>query len=286
MPNTHLPNVAVLQFPGSNCESETARVLRLSGLNAEIFRWNRPADELHAFDATIIPGGFSYEDRVRAGAIAAKEPLLEALTQVAKEGKPVLGICNGAQILLETGLLPGLHPGRVEMALAHNYMTYGKHVVRRGHHCGWIDLRYEQDATRTPFTQKLVMGDILPMTVSHGEGRFVSHDPAVLDELEKQNLVLWRYCDEEGETSEGFPINPNGSYSNIAGLCNPQGNVVALMPHPERAFFLRQVPAVWPGEWGERRRTLTEKSERWDDSGPGSALFVSLAKYLKELNEK
>lgn len=273
--------VAVLQFPGSNCENETARALREVGLVPEIFRWNRPSRELDRYAAYVIPGGFSYEDRVRAGVIAAKEPLLEYLTLQAEHGKPILGICNGAQILLESGLLPGLRPGTVEMALAHNYMTYHAKVVRRGHHCGWVNLRYDAKPDRTPFTRFLATGEIAPMTVSHGEGRFISSDKSVLSALNEQQLVLWRYCDENGNTAEGFPVNPNGSFDSIAGICNPAGNVVALMPHPERAFYLRQVPSMWPGEWGSRRRKSSGRNELWNEPGPGYQLFLSLAAYLK-----
>ncbi len=276
------PKVAVLQFPGSNCETETLRALHHVGLSAARFRWNRPAYELEPFEAYIIPGGFSYEDRVRAGVIAAKEPLLEVLVQEANKGKPILGICNGAQILLETGLLPGLRPEKVEMALANNYITYDKHVVRRGHHCGWVNLRCEENGNRTPFTRTAQQGEILPMTVSHGEGRFTSSDEEVLRKLEEQNLVLWRYCNDDGHIEEGLPVNPNGSYSNIAGLCNPNGNVAALMPHPERAFFLRQVPNTWNGQWGEKRRSVVGKIEDWNSPGPGYAIFASLADYLKQ----
>ncbi|NPU97478.1 MAG: phosphoribosylformylglycinamidine synthase I [Candidatus Omnitrophica bacterium] len=280
MIHSPLPRVAILQFPGSNCETETARAIQAAGLQPEIFRWNRPAAELEPFDAYIIPGGFSYEDRVRAGVIAAKEPLLETLAQQAEKGKPVLGICNGAQILLESGLLPGLHPGRVEMALAPNYMTRGGHVVRRGHHCAWINLRCDTPPSRTPFTRKLNQNQILPMTLSHGEGRFISENPDILRALDEQNLILWRYCGPQGEIDPEFPINPNGSYANIAGICNPRGNVAALMPHPERAFFLHQVPANWPGEWGEKRRQATGRPGRWNEPGPGYALFASLADYF------
>jgi len=275
-----IPTVAVLQFPGSNCESESVRSLQQVGLAAETFRWNRPVEELEPYAAYLIPGGFAYEDRVRAGVIAAKESLMETLAAQAEKGKPILGLCNGAQILLEAGLLPGLRPGVVEMALAHNYMTRDGRVVRRGHHCGWVNLRCEAEPQRTPFTRACRPGTILPMTVSHGEGRFTSEDSSVLQTLEQKKMILWRYCDEDGEIKPDYPVNPNGSYANIAGICNPQGNVAALMPHPERAFFLRMVPSSWPGEWGERRRAIQEKTESWNAPGPGFALFQSLADFL------
>jgi phosphoribosylformylglycinamidine synthase len=271
---------AVLQFPGSNSENEALRALQTAGISAETFRWNRPADELKDYAAYIVPGGFSYEDRIRAGVIAAKEPLLEQLSTEAAKGKPVLGICNGAQTLLEAGLLPGLEPGKVEMALAHNYMRRDNEVVRQGHHCSWVNIRFEGEPERTPFTQKLSHHEILPIVISHGEGRFISCDETVLQALDEKKLVLWRYCDDQGETSSDFPVNPNGSYANIAGICNPQGNVAALMPHPERSNFLRMVPSAWQGEWGNKRRGLNGDSSLFDAPGPGHAIFASLAEYL------
>lgn len=280
MTQSTIPTVAVLQFPGLNCESETARALREVGLQAEIFRWNRPAPQLQTYQAFIVPGGFSYEDRVRAGVIAAKEPLLDALAQEAEKGKPILGICNGAQVLLESGLLPGMNPGHVEMALAHNYMTRSGHVVRRGHHCGWVNLHCEMEPDRTPFTCNMQKNMVMPLTVSHGEGRFISSDPQILQALDEKKLILWRYCDESGEIRQEFPVNPNGSYHGIAGICNPKGNVVALMPHPERSYYLRQVPSMWPGEWGQRRRKMVEGAYGWNEPGPGYVFFLSLRDYL------
>lgn len=205
---------------------------------------------------------------------------MDALAEQAEQGKPILGICNGAQVLLESGLLPGLQPGHVEMALAHNYMTREGHVVRRGHHCGWVNLRCEIDPQRTPFTRFMRKGGVIPITVSHGEGRFISRDEAVLKALEESDLVLWRYCDAQGELQQQYPVNPNGSYAGIAGICNPAGNVVALMPHPERAFYLRQVPSMWPGEWGELRRQMPEGLFSWNEPGPGFTFFQSLKEFL------
>jgi len=273
--------IAVLQFPGSNCESETARALENVRLNAEVFRWNQNPASLKQYDGVIVPGGFSYEDRVRAGVIASKEALFDVLAELGEAGKPILGICNGAQILLESGLLPGLNPGKVEMALAYNYITYQNKVVRRGHHCGWVNLRYEQQPDRTPFTHLMQTGLAFPITVSHGEGRFTSNDPQMLDTLESNKQILWRYCTDEGETSSGLPVNPNGSLSNIAGICNPKGNITALMPHPERSYYLRQIPSAWHGHWGEKRRAMTGNTALWNQPGPGQIFFQSLANWLQ-----
>ncbi len=282
MMNKTAAKVAVLQFPGSNCENETARSLRWVGLEPEVFRWNRDPQQLRQFDAYILPGGFTYEDRVRAGVIAAKEPLLDTLVEEADQGKPVLGICNGAQILLEAGMLPGFQPGKVQMALAHNYFTYQEHVVRRGHHCGWVHLRFEAEPTRTPFTQTLARGMLLPMTVSHNEGRFTSQDQSLLKQLDEEDMIVCRYCDDEGNVANaGLPVNPNGSVSNIAGLCSQRGNVMALMPHPERAFFLRQVPSVFHGSWGSKRRSILRDTQALNQPGPGYALFQSLADFFQ-----
>ena len=125
--------IAVLQFPGTNCEFETLVAVKAVGMTGELFRWNRPAGELSGFDGFIIPGGFSYQDRVRAGAIASKEPVMNALKEEAAIGKPIIGICNGFQILVETGLLPG--SGKVDMALAQNVMVSKGNIVRRGYYC-------------------------------------------------------------------------------------------------------------------------------------------------------
>lgn len=281
MPNTQKPKIAILQFPGMNCETETKRAVESVDLDANVIRWNQPAEQLRFFDAFLLPGGFSYEDRVRAGVVASKEPLFDVLAEQAEQGKPILGICNGAQILLESGLLPGLHPGRIEMALAHNYITHEDKVVRRGHHCGWVNLRVEVEPDRTPFTRKLRSGQIFPITVSHGEGRFTSANTETIVALQERNQILWRYCNDEGQIEPGLPVNPNGSELNIAGICNPAGNVVALMPHPERSFFLRQVPSAWFGEWGERRRLACGEPLAWNSPGPGRAIFESLAEFLK-----
>lgn len=277
---TRNPIIAVLQFPGSNCEHETVRALRAVRLEAEVFRWNRPADELPRFDGYVIPGGFSYEDRVRAGVIAAKEPVLEKLASEAEAGKPLLGICNGAQILLETGLVPGLKPGEVEMALARNYMTVGGKVARRGHHCGWVNLRFDTEPKRTPFTSVFQRGDITPMTVSHGEGRFMMVDRERVPELEANGQIVWRYCSANGSLESELPVNPNGALDNIAGLCNPKGNVLAMMPHPERSFYLRQVPSTWTGDWGDRRRRSAGVTDDWNQPGPGFSVFQSLSVFF------
>jgi len=268
--------VAVLQLPGSNCEWETARVCRAVGLDAEVFRWTRAPRDLLAFDAAIIPGGFAFEDRVRAGAIAAKLPIVEAVAEMAAVGKGVLGICNGAQVLVEAGLVPGTTPGAVEMALAPNAGGRG------GYDCRWVRVAPHPRARRSILTAALEPNEILPMPIAHGEGRFTARDgERLLGRLEESGHVLLRYVDESGDPDAGIATNPNGSLGGIAALCGAGGHVAAVMPHPERSSWLFQVPAECGAPWGGRRRAARDAASL-DAPGPGRRLFESLRAFLED----
>ena len=261
-----MTRIAVVQFPGSNCESETAAALRQAGAEPTIARWNTRSEIWDEFDGFVLPGGFSYEDRVRAGAVAARHAVLDAIAAGADAGKPVLGVCNGAQILVEAGLVPGIEPGRVEVALAAN-----KTMGWRGYFCGWVHVRVERG-----FTNDLAPGALLPLPVGHGEGRFAAR-PEVFEDLARRNQVAFRYTGPDGEPARGFPQNPNGSMQDIAGLCDPSGSVVALMPHPERAAWLYQVPEATTGWWGERRHAA-DTSQQFTAPGPGAAVYRSFVR--------
>ena len=264
--------VAVLQFPGVNCEAETARAVQRAGLDAEVFRWTRPAHELAAFDAFVLPGGFSYQDRVRAGALAAKDPLLEQLAERAQAGAPVLGICNGAQVLVEAGLVPGR--GSVDVALARNLMP-----DRVGYYTRWVWCRIEESAC--VFTRGLEPGTLLPLPIAHGEGRFTSLKKGRLADLVVAGQAPLRYTRADGEPAQDFPDNPNGADAAVAGLCNARGNVLALMPHPERAAELGQLSRGIGGEWGQKRdRALAAHDGSAFADGPGMILFRSLARHF------
>ncbi len=206
------PKVAVLTFPGSNDDRDAMRAVRLLGGEA-ISVWHADTD-LQGADAVILPGGFSYGDYLRTGAIARFAPALSSVRDHAAAGRPVLGICNGFQILCEAGLLPG--------ALIRNRSL--RFVCRPVH------VRVE--STGTPFTSQLPIGERLTIPVKHGEGQFVA-SAAELDRLEGEGLVAFRYVDAAGEPTE--EANPNGATANIAGLRSERGNVVGLMPHPEHA---------------------------------------------------
>ncbi len=197
--------VAVVRFPGSNCDFDTLRAAQRAGGDC-YFVWHRDSD-LKQADVVLIPGGFSYGDYLRAGAIARFSPVMPAVVAHARAGGPVLGICNGFQVLCEVGLLPG--------ALERNA---GLRFVSRP-----VPVRVERNST--PFTGDYQLGEELTLPVAHGEGRYTAF-PDTLRELESDDRVVLRYC-------EGH--NPNGSADDIAGICNQQGNVVGIMPHPERA---------------------------------------------------
>ncbi len=266
--------VAVLQFPGVNCEAETIRALARAGLEGEVFRWTRPARELAAFDAYVLPGGFSYQDRVRAGALAAKDPLVDALAERAEAGRPVLGICNGAQVLVEAGLVPG---GRgVALALARNRMP-----DRTGYQSRWALCRVEEGPC--VFTRRLAPGTVLPMPVAHGEGRFTAAEPDVMPALVASGQVALRYVDASGELATAFPGNPNGSECAAAAVGNLRGNVLALMPHPERVLDLGAVARSVGGEWGARRDAALEQGGAGAFSAaPGMSLFDGLRAHLED----
>ncbi len=283
--------IAVLQFPGTNCEFETLVAVKAVGMDGEIFRWNRPAGELSSFDGFIIPGGFSYQDRVRAGAIAAKEPVMKALAEESEKCKPILGICNGFQILVETGLLPGSAKGsdsgngcqdkrttlfskekqvpRIDMALAQNVMISGGKIVRRGYYCDWVNLRHEAPIRRCSGSFAIERGALLKIPIAHGEGNLVTTTPGLIKQLNDSEQVVFRYCDKNGRIINEFPYNVNGSKESIAAICNEQGNVLGMMPHPERSFFAWQLPAYDP------------RKQRPDEPGPGRRVFESMKRYIE-----
>jgi phosphoribosylformylglycinamidine synthase len=204
--------VAVVIFPGTNCEHDVVHALELLGTEAELVFHRRR--DLSGFDGVVLPGGFSYGDYLRTGAIARFSPIMEAIAAMAEAGKPVVGICNGFQVLCEAGLLPGALIANRDLAFI----------------CKPIHLLVENDGSA--LTAAATRGDVLQIPLNSYEGNFVA-DEATLNELEANDQILLRYCDAAGNVTA--EANPNGSARNIAGVANRAGNVAGLMPHPERA---------------------------------------------------
>ena len=225
--------IAIIQFPGSNTERETFMACDRAGLEPVDFLWNQPLETLSNFDGYIIVGGFSYEDRSRAGAIAALDPIMKQIKIEANLGKPVLGICNGAQILVESGLVPGIENNRVSLALTNNKRVKKGHVLGVGYYNTWSNVKVSVPPERCAFTRKLKLEENINIPLAHGEGRFVLSEQ-LLEKIVENNQAVYLYCDERGRVVDEFPINPNGSTYNLAAVCNPAGNVMAMMPHPER----------------------------------------------------
>ncbi len=204
---------AIVVFPGSNCDHDAYHAAKhVLGQDAE-FVWHKEST-LKGADVVVLPGGFSHGDYLRTGAIARFSPVMEAVRSFAQSGGPVLGICNGFQILLEAGMLPGAMLRNADLKF----------------HCEHVSVRVER--TDTPFTQRARIGQVLRLPIAHGEGNYYA-DPEVLRQLEASRRVVFRYCEPDGQVTDAG--NPNGAANNIAGICSEGGNVVGLMPHPERA---------------------------------------------------
>ncbi|MEI8229516.1 MAG: phosphoribosylformylglycinamidine synthase subunit PurQ [Candidatus Peregrinibacteria bacterium] len=219
------PLIAIVSFPGNNCEVESIRAVKNAGMDALFFKWNDPVSKLENVDGYFLVGGFAYEDRGRAGMVAARDPLFALLHEESAKGKVIIGNCNGAQVLVESGLVPLDHG--LKMSLARNAL--GNESPGFISEWVWITPTCKRDRCATSDwegTQHL--------PIAHGEGRFITKDPDVWKTLKANDQLAFSYCDEHGNVSDDPVITPNGSTFAIAGICNPAGNVVALMPHPER----------------------------------------------------
>lgn len=252
-------NVGILRAPGTNCDNETALAVGSFGLKAEVVHVKKIMNghvHFSDYDGLIVPGGFSFGDHVRAGALLGKmlkERFGDVLSEFSAEGKPILGICNGFQVLVECGLLPG---GGALGALTTNISSHFE--------CRWVNLIIED--TACIFTKGMNGGLRLP--VAHGEGRFLVTTDELI-EMNQANQVVFRYAQEKGGVASGsYPENPNGSIDDIAGICNREGNVFGLMPHPERAFFRFMHP----------RWTKNDEVDSWGD---GYEIFKNMAHYIK-----
>ncbi len=259
----------ILRVGGTNCDAETKRAFTELGAQAEIVHANDIVKRrnLLEYQILVFPGGFSYGDYVRAGAIWAKwllAKLGKELNAFIDEGRLVLGICNGFQVLVEAGLLPrfeGTSP-YPEAALATNSPP--------GYNCRWITIRHESNG-KSVLTCKIPKGKVLRMPVAHSEGRYLfdkEKERQLLEKLYENDQLVFRYCTDNGEYAKGrFPANPNGSFHDIAGICSPDGTIFGLMPHPERAFYWWQLP-----DWTDH--------EQLPEYGDGELIFESLIQYL------
>jgi len=261
--------VCVLRVGGTNCDAETQRAFQDLGVTADIVHLNEIAKNARLLDyhTLVFPGGFSYGDYVRAGAILAKgvtAKLGNHLKRFVAEERPILGICNGFQVLAEAGLLPGFNglSELPEASLATN--------IPIGYRCMWVHLKHENRG-KCVFTRKVKEAKVLRIPIAHAEGRFIfdrRKEKAYIEKLYENDQLVFRYCNQNGERASGkFPINPNGAFHDIAGVCDSSGTIFGLMPHPERAYYGWQQP-----DW-----TLRGDISEYGD---GRLIFESITEYI------
>jgi phosphoribosylformylglycinamidine synthase subunit PurQ / glutaminase len=271
--------ICIMRACGTNCDEETRLAFNAIGVNADIVHVNSAVKSKNLLDyhGLVLPGGFAYGDYVRAGAILAdilRDELGDSLRQFADAGRPILGICNGFQVLVETGLLPGLEnaDGPVRAALAGN--------VPSGYRCTWTSrdeylYARHDNSGKCIFTRGIPKASLLRIPIAHAEGRVVfpgGREEECFRRLLDNDQVVLRFARSNGKLAEGiFPFNPNGSVYDIAGICNDSGTVMGLMPHPERAFFGYQQP-----DW-----TQLSKIPKYSD---GKSIFESMVSYIMSMN--
>jgi len=239
------PKVCILRTAGTNCDQETAFAFLKAGVNIELLHINSLVsrqERLEDYQILAIPGGFTYGDDIAAGKILANElryKLIDDIKKFVKEGKIIIGICNGFQILVKSGLLPGGNDLKQEVSLIIN--DSGKFEDR------WVYLRTQRTQSNSR-TKKCVwtkdLPEIIYLPVAHGEGKFIAKDKSALQRLKDNGQIVFRYCDEKGKFAD-YPGNPNGSQDNIAGICDESGRILGLMPHPERHIDVSQHPQRW-----------------------------------------
>jgi phosphoribosylformylglycinamidine synthase subunit PurQ / glutaminase len=225
--------IALIQFPGSSGERETRLAIQRAGMEPVDFLWNASPHLLEECAGFVIVGGASYEDRPRAGALAALDPVMVEVARQAARGKPVLGIGNGAQIVVEAGLVPGVENNACVIGFSANKRIAYDKVLGVGFYNASVSVKRAQHVSDNAFTLGIDAKEWIKMPVAHAQGCFVVPDD-LLAVLHKNGQIVFQYCDEQGLLAREFPTNPNGSVDNIAAMMNARGNVMAMMPHPER----------------------------------------------------
>jgi len=257
--------VCIMRVGGTNCDAETQRAFLELGVYAETLHINELIKRKNLLDYQVLvfPGGFSFGDYVRSGVIFARwlsAKLGKEIETFIDEGRPILGICNGFQILVEYGLLPGFK----------GMSTYPEATLTTnepaGFKCQWVYLKHENRG-KCAFSSKIPFGKVVRMPIAHGEGRLLfpkEKEDETLAKLIDNDMVVFRYCDKNGNSADGkYPANPNGSFHDIAGICNKEGNIFGLMPHPERAMYWWQQP-----DWTRQQQML--------QYGDGKLIFQSI----------